>query len=571
GNYDLTLSQTTADIYFTNGSADTLTKIVTDGAGKGYLYKQFPAGLFLPSYTFPIAGSTSTSDYSPAIITFASNTTAGLVGARVTNSTDLQLAKDYLKKYWSFKSSGLSTYSYTADFKYSLTDTVGNQNNYKICQFNASKGWTEYTTQSTVNTTTQDLSFTATMTNVADSLNMADYTGGRCPTLFFETTKKGKWNDPSIWSLSTDSLFQNPTGYNTSYPPNASNSSGILVLDSVTLTSGIAIDQTVIAQGVQLSIQPGVTLTVNDGSGKDLNVYGAVDNLGTISNMGSIYVKKDAFYIHDQNGGSVPQINWETLSNCELKSSGTAPSGLNQNFSNFIYNSSGNFVTLSNDLNVLNSLIITAGTINASNRTINVSDSINGTGNLSFTSGTLNIGGDYYNTGSFTCGTGTVNYISNNSFQAVKGTTYYKLNIKGSHAKYINGDITVNAPFNLVAPDSLFSENIYSTCFNITFNDSVHCTGSLIMPCHNTVTYNSNIVNQNIIPALYWNFTKSGTAIANQVSALDVMNDFTISSGTYDCNNFDLTLDGNATNVGGTFLPGNNTVTYASMINPQSV
>ncbi|MDP4268232.1 MAG: hypothetical protein Q8880_12460, partial [Bacteroidota bacterium] len=571
GNYDLTLSQTTADIYFTNGSADTLTKIVTDGAGKGYLYKQFPSGLSLPAYTFPIAGSTNTSDYSPATITFASNTTAGLVGARVTNSADLQLATDYLKKYWSFKTSGLTTYSYTADFKYSASDIVGTESNYKVCQFNTSKGWTEHTSESAVNTGTHDLQLTVALTNVNDSLNKSDFTGGKCPSLYFETTVSGNWSDPSIWEISTDSTFQSSTTVN--YSPNSTNSAGIYVHDAVKVDYNLAIDQTLVSGDGQINILNGKILTISDGSGTDLDVQegSSVDNAGTINNTGQIKVENDAYYIHDQNGGTVPLANWGVNSTCKIKSAGTAPAGLvAQNFGNFEYDSIGRTLNLSGNLNIQNNLILTNGVLNAASYTINVTGSITGTGDLSFTSGVLNIWSNYTNTGAFNCTTCTVNYNSNDNYQYLKGTpNYYRLNIKGSNNKGIYGDIKVNGPFNVYAGNSFYCQNAQNPPIaqNVTFNDSVTYNGTLFYTDTNTVTYGSTSINQNVIPVTYYNLVKTGAGgTANLTADIEVQNKFNVVSGTFKCNNFNLTLDGDATNTG-TFVPDNNTVNYAGATN----
>ncbi|MDP4266156.1 MAG: hypothetical protein Q8880_01815 [Bacteroidota bacterium] len=502
-------------------------------------------------------------EFSPCTINFVMNLNPGSVGVNVINGINPNNGSvvDYISRYWHFTANGLTTYLYNTAFNYLPSDVHGNENNLKISQYNTSNGWETYFSQSTVEIITHNLKLTSDLSDLSCSINNSDYTGRHNLPLYFKTIASGNWNDPSIWEVSTDSSFQNPTGCSTSYSPNAFNSEGIFVVNPVTINTNIAIDQTTIFQGAQIIVNSGKVLYVNDGPGTDIKVKGTLDNKGTIYNSGSIYVDNFGRYIHDQNNGTVPLINWNINSYCIIKCSGAAPSGLDQNFGIFEYNNSGNTLNLSENLNVLNKLIINAGTINADAKTINVMDSITGTGNLTYSSGILNIGGNYSNTGIFTCGTGVVNYNSTHVSQGIKGTTYSTLNIYGSNNKYLLGNIVVNASFNLNAGSTLNCYDFSNNDKNVTFNDSVHCSGIFIVN-NNTVTYNSTTVNQDVIPVKYYNLIKTGAGkSANLIAPVEVVNNFSINSGTFACGNFNLTLDGNSTNSG-TFTIGNNTVIY---------
>src|SRR5688572_4889223 len=79
----------------------------------------------------------------------------------------------------------------------------------------------------------------------------------------------GNWNDPAIWEVET------PNGSDiwvaaATFPTSADNTITIRSADILTITADVTIDQTVFEASTGVIIDPGVTLTVNAGTGTDL-------------------------------------------------------------------------------------------------------------------------------------------------------------------------------------------------------------------------------------------------------------------------------------------------------------
>lgn len=168
-DYDLTLSNTAATI---GGTPDATKMVVTDGTGK--LRKYFTTG-DTPLFTFPIGEVTGTTEYSPVSIDFSANTAAGYVGVKVTDATHPNNGSptDYLSRYWSFTTSGITTYTYSMTCYYVDADVNGTEANLKTSRWDAST-WTELT--SSVTPASNYISFTG-LANTVAPLNANDYTG----------------------------------------------------------------------------------------------------------------------------------------------------------------------------------------------------------------------------------------------------------------------------------------------------------------------------------------------------------------------------------------------------------
>ena len=102
--------------------------IVADGSGE--LRKIFTG---TGSFTFPIGDNTGSAEYSPVTLNFTSGAFAGgaYAGARVTNAKDPNntSSTDYLVRYWTMSSSGISGFSYNATYQYVPADVVGTEGN----------------------------------------------------------------------------------------------------------------------------------------------------------------------------------------------------------------------------------------------------------------------------------------------------------------------------------------------------------------------------------------------------------------------------------------------------------
>jgi hypothetical protein len=112
---------------------------------------------------------------------------------------------------------------------------------------------------------------------------------------------------------------------------------------TVTVATSVAIDQTTVDAGGNVAVAGGVTLTVADAPGTDLDVFGTVTNSGTITPAtgAAINFESGSGYYHAENGGAIPACTWNQTSTCTvLGVVGTIPTAttFNQNFGNVVWN-----------------------------------------------------------------------------------------------------------------------------------------------------------------------------------------------------------------------------------------
>lgn len=181
-------------------------------------------------------------------------------------------------------------------------------------------------------------------------------------TLTFAQTitsaQDGDWDDPNTWSPNT--------------VPTSANSSLIEILNghTVTVTAPVTIDQTVIRSGGEVVIDVGATLTLANGSGTEITVdaggsltnngilaFGGLPNRtvlvnGDFVNSGSLtgvnsskltFGSGSNYYHQFSDGGTIPAATWNANSTVNIvgytSGNSTPPTGLNQSFGHFVWNS----------------------------------------------------------------------------------------------------------------------------------------------------------------------------------------------------------------------------------------
>ena len=169
GTFNLTNTNATAASNLGTGSSSSM--IVATSTGQAIL--NTPTGA--ATKTFPIGDGTN---YTPVTLTFTANAVAGSIGARVTASTHPQYNNsgaqtDYLSRYWSFTTTGLTTYTYTGAFTYVPADINGTEATIKLNRWNGA-AWAEDATSTAASNV---LTSTTGISNTTYSLNGTDYTG----------------------------------------------------------------------------------------------------------------------------------------------------------------------------------------------------------------------------------------------------------------------------------------------------------------------------------------------------------------------------------------------------------
>ncbi|MBU8882738.1 T9SS type A sorting domain-containing protein [Kaistella sp. DKR-2] len=168
GNFNLTNTNSAGTL----GTGASNSMIVSNGTGRAFL--SFATGA--STKTYPVGDGIN---FSPTTLTFSANAVAGIVGVNVLPSAHPSLnvggtQTDYLNRYWSFTTSGITNYTYQASFTYVPSDIVGTEANINANRWDGSS-WSEIA-GGTIGSNT--LTTAAGLTNVtAPLLATSDYTG----------------------------------------------------------------------------------------------------------------------------------------------------------------------------------------------------------------------------------------------------------------------------------------------------------------------------------------------------------------------------------------------------------
>jgi hypothetical protein len=153
----------------------------------------------------------------------------------------------------------------------------------------------------------------------------------------YRSVNSGNWSALATW--------QTYNGTNWVAPAVAPNSfSGLTTLQSpysVTNNGSVTVAHVVLNSGAQLIVNPGTSFTVsNNFSGTNLDVYGVVNNTGTMVGLGLIMFESGSRYFHIQDGGAIPSAAWSVNSVCSITSitNATGLGGLSQAFYNLSWN-----------------------------------------------------------------------------------------------------------------------------------------------------------------------------------------------------------------------------------------
>ncbi len=128
-----------------SGTPSATNMIVTSGAGN--VIKSIADAQSLPySFTFPIGETTGTTEYSPVTVTLNSGTLASAsINAKVVNAKHASNTSvaDYLDRYWTLASVGITGGSMSLNGTYLPADVVGTESNMISANY-SSGSWTNY-------------------------------------------------------------------------------------------------------------------------------------------------------------------------------------------------------------------------------------------------------------------------------------------------------------------------------------------------------------------------------------------------------------------------------------------
>lgn len=527
------------------GNVPSATNMVA-ASGTGRFFKYFATGN-PPAFSYPIGDVTGSAEYSPVTLDFSANTVAGMVGVNVSDAIHPDIntggtAADYLSRYWTFSTTGLTNYTYNVStYQYNASDINGVEGSMKLSFWNG----TSWNAIANSNAGSNLLSISSSLTQATGTLNGNAFTGRFEPTYYSSGN-----TDPSNlnnWWSNTNGTGSHPIDF-------TSNNQRFVVQNGHNMITGAG--WAISGSNTVLQIQNGGTLTETIAISISANTTLQIDNGGTLNhNVNSISIFDGAESI-----GNTSTINYGFAG---------AQSVIALNYGNLSISGNGT-KTLQGNITPAGNLTISGSAFDLGTYTANRS-AVGGTLNINAT-GSLLIGGTNTFPANYTTNTlaggSTVIYDGTNQNISIKG--YSNLILSNSGIKTLQGDITVgngltisgtaNLTFGTTPAKTLTVNGDFSFtsgAINMTGNAGVN--HSLVLNGNTscapigsftkgtgTVTYGGAAA-QNIMALDYYNLIKSGAGNATLCGDINVEDNLTISAGA-------LSAGGYSINLGGDFI-----------------
>jgi len=340
-------------------------------------------------------------------------------------------------------------------------------------------------------------------------------------------------------------------------PTQAANIITIRNTHTAFVTASIPLNQLVVEAGGILTINAGITLTLRNGPGTDLNVSGTVNNSWSLSiNSGATIVfNANSTYNHARNGGTIPAATWSLSSNCNITGvTATVPNGFGQQFGNITWASPGqtgicSLYNLANSGSVAgNFSVMSTGTSfirisNTSSPTLSIAGDLNISGGefrqlIGNGSPTINIGGNLnISSGIFNMvsSTGTATIHLNGDF-VMTGGTLTETGSGTARINFINTSAVQNIRSSVDAISNTINFNVNSNVIvDFGVSDYLNGTGRFTLSDGATLqTAHPSGVNGSVQTSLRTlsasaNYTFNGTSVQSTGSFLpDMVNNLSI-------------------------------------------
>ena len=428
-SFNLTLGS----IATVGGSASINSFIIADNIGE--LRKTYITN---GSFTFPIGDNTGTAAYSPVTLNFLSGIySSAYAGIRVVNTKHPNniASTDFLNRYWSVSSSGITSPNYTFTGTYVTADIVGTESNSKGGRWDG----TDWLDESM----TAIGSKTLTLSGISSLSSPNDFTAGaplsNATYYYRSSVNGGSWNTALNWQSSVDGL----SGWATASSPPNYKSAAIMIRNGFNINSNgtVTADDITIDTGAVLTISAG-TFTLNNGTAvTDLIINGTLTYSGgtfTQNASSGTNFSANSSYNHAITASTLtlPIATWDIASNCNvtgLNNSSIISGGatIGQTFGNFTFDNSNqttyiniennnfrvngtltvgpnaitqrvSFTNTGSNSNTINRVVVSNGQLNAAgggNETLTITNDVSVTDGLFVISGgsgtaTVDIGTD---------------------------------------------------------------------------------------------------------------------------------------------------------------------------------
>lgn len=338
------------------------------------------------------------------------------------------------------------------------------------------------------------------------------------PTDHFRTKGNGNWNQTTIWESSPDGL--DPWISATICPSNTTNAITIRDGNTVSVTSTVYADQLTIMPTGKLILPSTGILTINNGDGVDLTVFGILElhKFLSYSLNPEIIIKDGGFYNkYLQEDTQLNVCTWETGSTIRLISgpSLTSIQNLNQNFHHVIWD--GTAQTLSQILGLPNGWSI-SGDLTIANTNLKSVILTNSSNTVNYyIDGSLKI--NQYSRVSLSDETGRVNISVNGDINlAASAKLYLAKQATSLNTVYLKGNIGLTSTSDINDASSYIGGTI-NFC-NIGINQEVNNSGDI------------NCVNYVLSPAACVSFNLNQLNLSNNNYKLDIKNNASLKNST---------------------------------------
>jgi len=331
----------------------------------------------------------------------------------------------------------------------------------------------------------------------------------------YRSIQSGNWSSTSTWERFNGASWVAAVATPTSLDGQITIRAG----HTVTVAASVTADQVVVQAGGQITVSSPFILTIANGAGTDLDVFGTVNvagtltinagaaavvesggilqNSGTVNTTGTLTFASGGKYQHTYttSAGTIPTATWNAGSTCEItgyttyNTANSPPGGLAQNFYNFTWNCPGqtgtitlhgNIATVNGDFTVVSTgsgALMARQNGDGTTLTLTIGGNLNLQGgtldaNNGVTAATINLGGSYNQTGgTFLC----------------SGAGGLALNFTGANKTFTQsaGAInTANISFTVNAGASLTLNNGLSVAtgqnFTVSNNGTLNCGTNVI-------------------------------------------------------------------------------------------
>ena len=133
----------------------------------------------------------------------------------------------------------------------------------------------------------------------------------------YQSIASGAWSNPAIWQTNNGSGWVAATA-----APTSANAAVIMIQspNNVAMMSSVTVGHVIVQPGAQVTVSNGITMTIASGTGTGVDVFGTLQNAGTVTTTGKLMFRSGGTYQHNYttSDGTLPTATWAAGSTCAV-------------------------------------------------------------------------------------------------------------------------------------------------------------------------------------------------------------------------------------------------------------